>query len=161
MTRFNTKSSFQFTLLNFVMASSSSVQFKWYLCNQVNNITGNEVSQTKKARGECSKEPKLNQKQGTKTKSVTEWREKPWEKPGSVNIEWPVTLQPDEPVVCSNYRKIRLNNSFKKRSQAYTQIKHSANCILDRSVQMLRKTRWAWALYWGLKSRSWLETHRP
>ncbi len=38
MTRFNTQFSVKFlgiSLLNFVMASSSSVQFKYYLCNQV------------------------------------------------------------------------------------------------------------------------------
>ncbi len=31
---------------------------------------------------------------GTKTPSVTEWRKKPWEKPGSVG--GPVLLRPDE-----------------------------------------------------------------
>ncbi len=150
MTRFNTKCSFQFTLLNLVMASSSSVQFK---C---------AIKSTISLEMKCPQLRKPEMNAARNQNSIGERMErKPWEKPGSVNIEWPVPLQPDEPVVCSNYRKIWLNNSFKKRSQAYTQIKHSANCILDRSVQILRKTRWAWALYWGLKSRSWLETHRP
>ncbi len=42
------------------MSSSSSVQFKLYLCNQVGDIAGNEVSPTKQARGDNGKEPKLH-----------------------------------------------------------------------------------------------------
>ncbi len=38
------------------MSSSSSIQFKSYLCNQVCDIAGNEVSPTKQARGDSSKE---------------------------------------------------------------------------------------------------------
>ncbi len=48
------------SLLNLVMASSSSVQFKLYLCNQVDDFAGNEVSPTKHARGDNGKEPKLH-----------------------------------------------------------------------------------------------------
>ncbi len=51
------------------------------LFNQVDDIAGNEVSPTKQA----------------KIPSVTEWRKKPWEKPGSVG--GPVLLWPDEPAV--------------------------------------------------------------
>ncbi len=36
------------------------VQFKSYLCNQVGDIAGNEVSPTKQARGDSGKEPKLH-----------------------------------------------------------------------------------------------------
>ncbi len=43
------------------MSSSSSVQFKEYLCNQVDDFAGNEVSPTKQARGDNDKEPKLHQ----------------------------------------------------------------------------------------------------
>ncbi len=50
------------------MASSSSVQFKKFLFNQVDDIAGNEVSPTKQARGDSGKEPKLP--------SVTERRKK-------------------------------------------------------------------------------------
>ncbi len=39
------------------MASSSSVQFKKFLFNQVDDIAGNEVSPTKQARGDSGKEP--------------------------------------------------------------------------------------------------------
>jgi len=53
------------SLLNLVIASSSSVQFKKYLYNQVDDIAGNEVSPTKQARGN---------RQGTKTPSVIECR---------------------------------------------------------------------------------------
>ncbi len=42
------------------MASSSSVQFKKFLFNQVDDIAGNEVSPTKQARGNSGKEPKLH-----------------------------------------------------------------------------------------------------
>ncbi len=45
---------------NSVMASSSSVHFKWYLCNQVDDIAVNEVSPTKQVRGDSGKEPKLH-----------------------------------------------------------------------------------------------------
>ncbi len=77
MTILNTQFSVKgISLLNSVMASSSSVQFKKFLFNQVDDIAGNEVSPTKQARGESGKEPKLP--------SVTERRKKPWEKPGSV-----------------------------------------------------------------------------
>ncbi len=48
------------SVLNSVMSSSSSVQFKKYLCNQVGDIDGNEVSPTKEARGDNDKEPKLH-----------------------------------------------------------------------------------------------------
>ncbi len=41
------------------MASSSSVQFNQYLCNQVDDNAGNEVSPTKQI-GDNSKEPKLH-----------------------------------------------------------------------------------------------------
>ncbi len=47
------------------MALSSSVQFKSYLCNQVGDIAGNDVYPTKQA---------IQQRQGTKTPSVTERR---------------------------------------------------------------------------------------
>ncbi len=56
------------TLLNSEMSLSSSVQFKKYLCNQVDDIAGNEGSPTKQARGDSGQE--------TKTPSVTEWRKK-------------------------------------------------------------------------------------
>ncbi len=46
------------------------------ICNQVGDIAGNEVSPTKQARGDNSKEPKIQ--------SMKERRKKPWEKPGSV-----------------------------------------------------------------------------
>ncbi len=50
MTRLNTQFSVKgISLLNSVMASSSSVQFKKILFNQVNDIAGNEVSPTKQA----------------------------------------------------------------------------------------------------------------
>ncbi len=42
------------------MASSSSVQFKKFLFNQVDDITGNVVSPTEQARGDSGKEPKLH-----------------------------------------------------------------------------------------------------
>ncbi len=42
------------------MPSSSSVQFKKFLFNQVDDIAGNEVSPTKQARGDSGKEPKLH-----------------------------------------------------------------------------------------------------
>ncbi len=42
------------------MASSSSVQFKKFLFNQVDDIAGNEVSPTKQARGDSGTEPKLH-----------------------------------------------------------------------------------------------------
>ncbi len=42
------------------MASSSLVQFKKFLFNQVDDIAGNEVSPTKQARGDSGKEPKLH-----------------------------------------------------------------------------------------------------
>ncbi len=58
------------------MASSSSVQFKKFLFNQVDDIAGNEVSPTKQARGDSDKEPKLHCWQNGE--------KKPWEKPGSV-----------------------------------------------------------------------------
>ncbi len=48
MTRLNTQFSVKgITLLNSVMASSSSVQFKKSLFNEVDDIAGNEVSPTK------------------------------------------------------------------------------------------------------------------
>ncbi len=60
MTRLNTQFSVKgISLLNSVMASSSSVQFKKFLFNQVDDIAGNEVSPTKQARGDSGKEPKL------------------------------------------------------------------------------------------------------
>ncbi len=59
MTRLNTQFSVKgISLLNSVM--SSSVQFKKFLFNQVNDIAGNEVSPTKQARGDSGKEPKLH-----------------------------------------------------------------------------------------------------
>ncbi len=85
MTRLNTQFSVKgISLLNPVMASSSSVQFKKFLFNQVDDIAGNEVSPTKQARG-------------TKTPLVTERRKKPWEKPGSVG--GPFLLWPDDTAV--------------------------------------------------------------
>ncbi len=61
MTGFNTQISAEcISLLNLVMALSSSVQFKFYLCNQVDDIAGNEDSPTKQARGDSGKEPKLH-----------------------------------------------------------------------------------------------------
>ncbi len=61
MTRLNTQFSVKgISLLNSVMASSSSVQFKKFLFNQVNDIAGNDVSPTKQARGDSGKEPKLH-----------------------------------------------------------------------------------------------------
>ncbi len=69
MTRLNTQLSVKgISLLNSVMPSSSSVQFKKFLFNQVDDIAGNEVSPTKQARG--------GQRQGTKTPSVTERTER-------------------------------------------------------------------------------------
>ncbi len=59
MTRLNTQFSVKgISLLNSVMASSSSVQFKKFLFKQVDDIAGNEVSPTKQARGDSGKEPK-------------------------------------------------------------------------------------------------------
>ncbi len=50
MTGFNTQLSAEcISLLNLVMALSSLVQFKLYLCNQVDDCAGNEVSQHKVA----------------------------------------------------------------------------------------------------------------
>ncbi len=84
MTRLNTQFSVKgISLLNSVMASSSSVQFKKFLFNQVDDIAGNEVSPTKQARGDSGKEPKL--------------QKKPWEKPGSVG--GPFLLWPDDTAV--------------------------------------------------------------
>ncbi len=61
MTRLNAHFSVKdISLLNSVMSSSISVQFKYYLCNQVDDISGNEVSPTKQARGDSGKEPKLH-----------------------------------------------------------------------------------------------------
>ncbi len=63
MPRFNTQFSAEgISLLNSVMSSSSSVQFKYYLYNQVGDIAENEVSPTKQARGVSGKEPKLPEK---------------------------------------------------------------------------------------------------
>ncbi len=42
------------------MASSSSVQFKTFLFNQVDDIAGNVVSPTEQARGDSGKEPELH-----------------------------------------------------------------------------------------------------
>ncbi len=42
------------------MSSSSSVQFKLYLWNQVDDFAGNEVSPTKQARSNNGKELKLH-----------------------------------------------------------------------------------------------------
>ncbi len=61
MTRLNTQFSVKgISLLNSVMALSSSVHFKKFLFNQVDDIAGNEVSPTKQARGDSGKEPKLH-----------------------------------------------------------------------------------------------------
>ncbi len=51
------------------MASSSSVQFKKFLFNQVDDIAGNEVFPTKQARGDSGKEPKLHRWQNGEKKS--------------------------------------------------------------------------------------------
>ncbi len=73
MTGFNTQLSAEcISLLNLVMALSSSVQFKLYLCNQVEDFAGNEVSPTKQARGDSGKERKLHRWQnGEKTLGET------------------------------------------------------------------------------------------
>ncbi len=73
MTGFNTQLSAEcISLLNLVMALSSSVQFKWYLFNQVDDCAGNEVSPTKQARGDSGKERKLHRWQnGEKTLGET------------------------------------------------------------------------------------------
>ncbi len=56
MTRLNTQFSVKgISLLNSVMASSSSVQFKKFLFNQVDDIAGNEVSPTKQARATAAR----------------------------------------------------------------------------------------------------------
>ncbi len=90
MTRLNTQFSVKgISLLNSVMASSSSVQFKKFLFNQVDDIAGNEVSPNKQARGDSGKEPNSI---GDRTE-----RKKPWEKPGSVG--GPFLLWPDDPAV--------------------------------------------------------------
>ncbi len=70
MTRFNTQFSVEgiLFLVNLVTASSSSVQFKYYLFNQVDNVAGNEVSPTKQARGDSGKEPKLHRWQNGENK---------------------------------------------------------------------------------------------
>ncbi len=61
MTRLNANFSVKgISLLNSVMPSSSLVQFKYYMCNQVGDIAENEVSPTKQARGNNGKEPKLH-----------------------------------------------------------------------------------------------------
>ncbi len=61
MTKLNTQFSVKgMSLLNSVMASSSSVQFKKFQFNQVDDIAGNEVSPTKQARGDSGKESKLH-----------------------------------------------------------------------------------------------------
>ncbi len=61
MTRLNAHFSVKgISLLNSVMSSSSSVQFKLSLCNQVGDIAGNEVSPTKQTRGDNGKKPKLH-----------------------------------------------------------------------------------------------------
>ncbi len=90
MTRFNTQFSVKgISLLNSVMASSSSVQFKKFLFNQVDDIAGNDVSPTKQARGDSGKEPKLHRWQNGE--------KQPWEKPGSVG--GPFLLWPDDTAV--------------------------------------------------------------
>ncbi len=59
-------------------STMAAMRYKWYLCNQVDDIAGNEVSPTKQARGE----------------------KKPWEKPGSVggrllmHCSWTSRLSP-------------------------------------------------------------------
>ncbi len=75
MTRLNTQFSVKgISLLNSVMASSSSVQFKKFLFNQVDDIAGNEVSPTKQARGDSGKEPKLHWWQNGEKKTLGETR---------------------------------------------------------------------------------------
>ncbi len=60
MTRLNAHFSVKgISLLNSVISLSSSVQCKYYLCNQVCDIAENEDSPTKQARGDNGKEPKL------------------------------------------------------------------------------------------------------
>ncbi len=62
MTRLNAYFSVKgILLLNSVMSSSSSVQFKKYLCNQVCDIAENDMSPTMQATGNNGKEPKLHQ----------------------------------------------------------------------------------------------------
>ncbi len=72
MTGFNTQLSAEcISLLNLVMALCSLVQFK-YLCNQVDDCAGNEVSPAKQARGDIGKERKLHRWQnGEKTLGET------------------------------------------------------------------------------------------
>ncbi len=89
MTRLNTQFSVKgISLLNSVMASSSSVQFKKFLFNQSTILLEIKCPQLSKPE---------RQRQGTKTPLVTERRKKPWEKPGSVG--GPFLLWPDDTAV--------------------------------------------------------------
>ncbi len=69
-----------------VMSLSCSVRFKQYLCNQVDNFARNEVSPTKQAKDDCSKEP-IGDRNGKK------------KNPGRNQAQsgGPVLLWPDEP----------------------------------------------------------------
>ncbi len=91
MTRLNTQ--FQLKAFHYWIqwcsVQFSSVQFKKFLFSQVDDITGNEVSPTKQARGDSGKEPKLHRWQNGE--------KKPWAKPGSVG--GPFLLWPDDPAV--------------------------------------------------------------
>ncbi len=99
MTGFNTQFSAEcISLLNLVMALSSSVQFKSYVCNQVNDFAGNEDSPTKQARGDSGKK--------RKTPSVTEWRKNLGRK-NQAQSGGQFPLRPDESVVCSNCSKVQ------------------------------------------------------
>ncbi len=70
MTRLNAHFSVKgISLLNSVMALSSSLQFKLYLCNQVGESADNEVSLIKQARGDS---PRNQNSVGDRTEK------KPW-----------------------------------------------------------------------------------
>ncbi len=96
MSGFNTQFSDEcISLLNLVMALSSSDLFKLYLCNQVDDFAGKKI-------------PQLSMPEATEARNQNSigdrMEKKPWEKPGSVG--GPVPLRPDEPAVCSNCFKV-------------------------------------------------------
>ncbi len=91
MTRLNTHFLVKgISLLNSVVSSSSSVQFK-NIC-AIKSMISLEMK--------CPQLSKPEEWQGTKTPSVTERRNKTWEKTDSVRGTVP--FWPDELVVCSN-----------------------------------------------------------
>ncbi len=93
--QWNQWTTYNLALLQLEQTTALSGRSKLYLCNQVFDITGNEVSPTKQARGDSVKEPKLHLWQNGE--------KKPWEKPGSVGE---TVLWPEEPAVCSNCSKV-------------------------------------------------------